>query len=105
MRPTLTARQHIMLTLSAAVAFGVAGGLLFGPVWGIVGAGVGPVAAAAAVMACWAITAPDAGKLLEAGKPRQALQALDGEMANIRALARQFPRAFRDVLAHKLRGR
>jgi hypothetical protein len=105
MRPALAARQRIVLTLTATVAFGVAGGLLFGPVWGIVGAAVGPFIAAAIVMACWVITAPDADKLLKAGEPQRALQVLNGEMANIRALAGQFPRAFRDVLAHKLLAR
>jgi hypothetical protein len=53
MRPALTARQRIVLTLTAAVAFGVAGGLFFGPVWGIAGAAADPVIAAAVVMACY----------------------------------------------------
>jgi hypothetical protein len=104
-RPALAARQRVALTLTAAVAFGVAGGLLLGPVWGIVGAAFGPVIAAAIVMTCWAITAPDAGKLLKAGEPQRALQVLNGEMPNVRALAGQFPRAFRDVLVDKLLAR
>lgn len=105
MRPALSARQRIVLTLATAVAGGVASGLLFGPVWGIVGAAAGPVIVAAIVMTGWAITAPDADKLLKAGEPQRALQVLAGEMAHVRALARQFPRVFRDVLASKLLAR
>lgn len=105
MRPVLNARQRIVLTLASAVAFGVAGGLLLGLTWGIVGAAVGPVFTAAIVIACWFITAPDADKLLKADEPHRALQALNGRMANTRALAGQFPRTFGELLACELLAR
>lgn len=102
MKPFLTARQRIALALSAMVAFGVAGGLLFGPVWGFAGAAAGPVIAVAVEVACWSIVAPDGSKLLKAGEPHRALQVLNPKVATTRGLAGQFPSTFRDALASYL---
>jgi hypothetical protein len=102
MQGELTRGKVIGALAVGAVAFGAAAGLLFGPVWTIVGVLVGPLVGAVLLAIVYAFASPDATKLLNDERPDEAVAQLRHEMSSWRTLARIWPSQFRDTLASRL---
>jgi len=96
-------RGKVMVALAVgAVAFGAAAGLLFGPVWTIVGVLVGSLIGAIVLTILYAVANLDAANLLNNYQPDEAIAQLHHEMSSWRTLARIWPSQFRDALASRL---
>jgi hypothetical protein len=102
MRGELTRGKAIVALAAGAVVFGVAAGLLFGPVWVIAGVLVGPLIGALVLVTVRTIINPDAAELLSNDRPDEAIAQIRHEMWSWRRLARIWPGQFRDALANRL---
>jgi hypothetical protein len=102
MRGEMTRVKLFVASAVSAVAFGAAAWLLFGPMWTITGALVGPLIVVLVVAVVHMYATPGAATLLTNDQPDEAVALLRGEMASWRTLARIWPSQFRDALASRL---
>lgn len=102
MRGEMTRVKLLVASAVSAVAFGAAARLLFGPMWTITGALVGPLIVVLVVAVVHMYATPDAATLLNNDQPDEAVALLRGEMASWRTLARIWPSQFRNALANRL---
>ena len=102
MQGELTRGKLLVILIAGSVAFGAAAWLLFGPVWTIAGALLGPLIAFVIFSVVYVFTKADAATLLSNDRPDEAIALLRNEMASWRTLARIWPSQFRDALANRL---
>jgi hypothetical protein len=102
MQGELTRGKLLMACAAGAVAFGVAAGLLLGPVWTIAGVLVGLFIGAVVPAVVHAVANPDVATLLSRERPGEGVAPFRHEMTSWRTLARIWPGQFRDVLASRL---
>jgi len=98
MRGEMTRVKLLVASAVSAVAFGAAAWLLFGPMWTITGALVGPLVVILVVAVVHMYATPD----LNNDQPDEAVALLRGEMTSWRTLARIWPSQFRNALASRL---
>jgi tetratricopeptide (TPR) repeat protein len=84
------------------VAFGAPAWLLIGPLWAAPCALAGLIVAPLVAMFVVEYRQPEPEDLLSAGRPHDALAALDRRMGTDRLLAEKWPSQFADFLARKL---
>ena len=101
MRGEMTRVKLFVASAVSAVAFGAAAWLLFGPMWTITGALVGPLIVVLVVAVAHMYATPDARTLIS-DQPDEAVALLRGEMTSWRTLARIWPSQFRNALASRL---
>lgn len=100
--PPWSRRKHIAIwtpAVGAALLGGV--GWLLGPLWAVAGVLVGAVAALAVLVIMVVRSKPDPALLLRSGRPQEAYQHLQPELAFVRTLVIRRP-MFRDILANHL---
>lgn len=95
-------RRRVRLAgAGGAVLLGGAGALL-GPVWAVAGLVTGLFAALVIYGVVQTFRTPDPAGLLEAGRHREALRAVDEMTPGARRMARMWPGQFREYQAHLL---
>lgn len=77
-------------------------GMLLGPVWAALGAFAGAIVVPLTLVFLMALRIPDPEKLLAAGKPGEALQIANAQLAGDRRLAARWPGRFREPVAWQL---
>jgi tetratricopeptide (TPR) repeat protein len=100
--PPWSRRKHILIWTPAVGAAVLGGaGWLLGPLWAVAGILVGSVAALAFLLIMVERGKPDPALLLRSGRPQEAYQHLQPELAFVRTLVIRRP-MFRDILANRL---